>query len=89
MPRKIGRTSAKATEKKADSSLEVEVQSALRWLKRHATKRTLEGMARYGLPSDNALGVSVADIRCWPSSSGGITSLPPHFGRRAYTRLVC
>lgn len=57
------RTAAKATRTKPESSLEEEVQSALKWLKRHATKRTLDGMARYGLPSDNALGVSVADIR--------------------------
>lgn len=44
------------------SSLRREVQSALAWLKRHATKKTRDGMARYGLPSANALGVSVADI---------------------------
>jgi 3-methyladenine DNA glycosylase AlkD len=62
MPRQIKRTSEKATKKNAGSSLEGEVQSALTWLKRHATRGTREGMARYGLPSDNALGVSVADI---------------------------
>jgi 3-methyladenine DNA glycosylase AlkD len=44
-------------------SLEDEVQSALTWLKRHSTKRARDGMARYAIPSDNALGVSVADIR--------------------------
>ena len=58
MPRETKRIS-----KKAESSLEAEVQLALTWLKRHATKRTRDGMARYGIPSDNALGVSVADIR--------------------------
>jgi 3-methyladenine DNA glycosylase AlkD len=57
------RTPAKATKKKPEHSLEDEVQSALTWLKSHSTKRTLEGMARYGIPSDNAFGVSVADIR--------------------------
>lgn len=36
---------------------------ALAWLKRHGTKRTREGMARYGLPSANAFGVSVKDIQ--------------------------
>jgi 3-methyladenine DNA glycosylase AlkD len=40
-----------------------EVQRVLTWLKRHSSKSTRAGMARYGLPSDNALGVSVADIR--------------------------
>jgi 3-methyladenine DNA glycosylase AlkD len=49
--------------KKTPNALEDEVESALKWLKQHATKRTRDGLARYGIPSDNALGVSVADIR--------------------------
>lgn len=40
-----------------------EVQRVLAWLQKHSSARNREGMARYGLPSDNALGVSVADIR--------------------------
>ena len=52
------------------SSLRPEVQSTLAWLKRHATKGTRDGMARYGLPSDNALGVSVADIRALAKQIG-------------------
>ena len=63
MPSKIRRTSAKTTTTKTEASPQALVQSALTWLKRHATTRTREGMARYGIPSDNALGVSVADIR--------------------------
>jgi 3-methyladenine DNA glycosylase AlkD len=59
----MARAPAKATKKKAQPSLADEVESALTWLKRHATKHTLEGMARYAIPSHNALGVSVADIR--------------------------
>ena len=57
------RTSAKATEKKGQHSLDDEVQSALTWLERHSSKQTRDGMARYGITSDNALGVSVANIR--------------------------
>jgi 3-methyladenine DNA glycosylase AlkD len=49
--------------KSAAHSVDDEVASAITWLKRHSTKRTLDGMARYAIPSDNALGVSVADIR--------------------------
>jgi len=49
--------------KSARHSLEDEVQSALTWLKRHSSKRNREGMARYAIPSDHALGVSVSDIR--------------------------
>ena len=39
------------------------VASILAWLKKHSSASNREGMARYGLPSDNAWGVSVADIR--------------------------
>jgi 3-methyladenine DNA glycosylase AlkD len=40
-----------------------EVQSALRWLKDKSTSSTLAGMARYGIPSTNALGVAMKDIK--------------------------
>ncbi|HYT24731.1 MAG TPA: hypothetical protein VEW05_31395 [Candidatus Polarisedimenticolia bacterium] len=43
-------------------SLEDGVQSALKWLKSHSTKATLDGMVRYALPSDKALGVAYKDI---------------------------
>ena len=43
--------------------LKSDVDSVLTWLKRHSSKATRDGMARYGIPSDNASGVSVADIR--------------------------
>jgi len=44
-------------------SLEAEVQSALKWLKSHSTKATLDGMARYAIPSDKAFGVAYRDIK--------------------------
>jgi 3-methyladenine DNA glycosylase AlkD len=50
---------AKATKQ----SIADEVQSALRWLKAHSTKATLNGMARYAIPSDHALGVAMKDIK--------------------------
>jgi 3-methyladenine DNA glycosylase AlkD len=40
-----------------------DLQTALDSLKRNASKSTLAGMARFAIPSDNALGVTVADIR--------------------------
>ena len=43
--------------------LKAEVQRILAWLKRHSSKAAREAMARYGIPSDNASGVSVGDIR--------------------------
>ena len=44
-------------------SLEAEVQSALKWLKSHSTKATLDGMARYAIPSDKAFGVAYRDMK--------------------------
>jgi 3-methyladenine DNA glycosylase AlkD len=49
--------------KSAPHSLDAKVASAITWLKRHSTKRNREGMARYAIPSDNAFGVSVSNIR--------------------------
>lgn len=48
---------------KATTNTKAELATTIAWLKRHATARTRDGMARYGLPSDAALGVSVADIQ--------------------------
>src|SRR5688572_10122144 len=44
-------------------TLEDQVRSALTWLKRHRTRATLEGMARYSIPSDRAYGVAMKDIK--------------------------
>lgn len=43
--------------------LDDQVQFALDWLKNHSTKATRDGMARYAIPSDNALGVAMRDIK--------------------------
>ena len=57
------RAATAATKRASKNSLDDEVQSALAWLKRHSSKATRDGMARYAIPSDNALGVSVSNIR--------------------------
>lgn len=41
----------------------VRVDAAIAALRERATAHTLEGMARYGLPSDHALGVAVGEIK--------------------------
>ncbi|MDZ4780018.1 MAG: DNA alkylation repair protein [Planctomycetia bacterium] len=46
-----------------ESEIERQVVSAIAALKRRATKRTLDGMARFAIPADRAFGVTVADIR--------------------------
>jgi 3-methyladenine DNA glycosylase AlkD len=48
---------------KRTGNLEPDVDSILSWLEKHSSAATREGMARYGIPSDNASGVSVADLR--------------------------
>src|SRR5688572_10025929 len=52
------------------TSLDERVQSALMWLKRHSTKSTLEGMARYAIPSDHAYGVAMRDIKALGKTLG-------------------
>ena len=39
------------------------LNAALAALRKKASKRNVEGMARYGIPSTNAIGVSVGDLR--------------------------
>jgi 3-methyladenine DNA glycosylase AlkD len=52
-----------AVKKIAKHSLADDVEAVLASLKRLATKKTLAGMARYAIPSDHALGVSMADMK--------------------------
>ena len=52
-----------ATPNASKGSVQDQVDFALRWLKRHSTKATLEGMARYSIPSRHAYGVAMKDIK--------------------------
>jgi 3-methyladenine DNA glycosylase AlkD len=47
-----------------------EVQSALDWLQRHASQAARDGMARYAIPSDHALGVAMRDIKALGKTLG-------------------
>jgi 3-methyladenine DNA glycosylase AlkD len=40
-----------------------EAQLALQWLRTHSNRATLDGMARYAIPSHNALGVPMREIK--------------------------
>ena len=42
---------------------EMDAATAVDWLKSHGTKAGLEGMARYGVPSERAFGVAMRDIQ--------------------------
>ena len=47
----------------ADASPEARTQQALAWLRDHASQALRDGMARFAIPSDHALGVSMKDIQ--------------------------
>ena len=57
--------------KAATQSLDEQVQSALAWLKRRSTKATLEGMARYAIPSDHVLPHTLSPTRSTVSAGCG------------------
>ena len=52
------------------ATLDAQVQSALQWLQDHATAATRDGMARYAIPSDNAYGTAVKDIKALGKTLG-------------------
>ena len=52
------------------ASLDDRVRSALTSLKRRSTKATLDGMARYAIPSDHAYGVAMRDIKALGKALG-------------------
>ena len=63
MPSKVKRTSAKPTRKGPKDPSRNEIQVVIAGLKRRGTRRTRDGMARYGLPSDKAFGVPVGTMQ--------------------------
>jgi 3-methyladenine DNA glycosylase AlkD len=62
----VTKTSAKQPSKQsgpAKKATKAEVQAVLKELERRGTRQTREGMARYGIYTDKAFGVTVGDIR--------------------------
>jgi 3-methyladenine DNA glycosylase AlkD len=51
-------------------SIDQRVNDLIAALKRHATAKTREGMARYAIPNDNALGVSVGTLQKLAKQAG-------------------
>jgi 3-methyladenine DNA glycosylase AlkD len=56
--------------KRLNAGAEVGVDEAVAWLRKHATKATLAGMARYGIPQTNALGVKVGETKAYAKKIG-------------------
>lgn len=50
-------------------ALEQQVETVLASLEKLSTKATLDGMARYAIPSDNALGVAMTEVAARLSKS--------------------
>jgi len=48
----------------------VTLEEALHWLERHGKRSTVEGMARYGIPSEGAYGVTVGELRTFAKGVG-------------------
>ena len=63
MPTKSKKAPARKNSKSSSNGSDTTVEAVIDRLKRAATKHTLDGMARYAIPSDKAFGVSMADIQ--------------------------
>jgi 3-methyladenine DNA glycosylase AlkD len=55
---------------KSPAKKRVDADSVVAWLKRTGTKRERDGMARFGLPSDKAFGVSVGTMQRYAKEIG-------------------
>jgi 3-methyladenine DNA glycosylase AlkD len=64
------KTAARPQPDTVRAPLDERVESALAALKRKATKATRDGMARYAIPSDNAYGVAMKDIKAIGATLG-------------------
>lgn len=61
-----------STSKKTAAALPVadRARNALAWLRAHSTKAVRDGMSRYAIPSDQALGVAMKDIKALGKTIG-------------------
>jgi 3-methyladenine DNA glycosylase AlkD len=48
----------------------IDLTAALAWLERNGTRKTLDGMVRYGIPSKNAFGVPVGTLKAYAKLIG-------------------
>ena len=68
VPKARGR--GRETPNASKRSVQDQVEFALTWLKRHSTRATREGMARYAIPSHHAYGVAMKDIKALSTMLG-------------------
>ena len=63
-------SSRKSAVRTKPSGKPVDAEAVVAWLKRTGTKRERDGMARFGLPSDKAFGVSVGTMQRYAKEIG-------------------
>ncbi|HEY7368957.1 MAG TPA: DNA alkylation repair protein, partial [Thermoanaerobaculia bacterium] len=64
------RAPAKPAAKSASRDAKAQARAAVSWLKSHGSRSVRDGMARYGIPSDGAFGVSMGTIQRYAKSLG-------------------
>jgi 3-methyladenine DNA glycosylase AlkD len=69
-PKRGRATATRRSGGKAAAVPVVSVDDALRWLERHGKRSTIEGMARYGIPSAGAYGVTFGELRGYARQIG-------------------
>lgn len=62
--------SAKPMRRAKTLSANNDIKTVITWLKKHGTKKTRNGMARYAIPSDKAFGVTVGELRDYGKEMG-------------------
>ncbi len=58
------------TPRGASAQVAAQLQDAMAWLHAHSSRATRDGMARYAIPSDSALGVAMKDIKALGKTLG-------------------
>lgn len=72
-PRTVRRATTPAARAKAvdgGDDVQTRADAAVDWLRRHATRANRDGMARFAIPSDHALGVGMKDIQALAKQLG-------------------
>ncbi len=59
-----------SSSKTSGKETELAVEETVAWLEGTASRAVREGMARFGIPSDKALGVTVGDLRAFAKQMG-------------------
>ena len=76
----------KPLQKQQSILIDAQVDAVVQALKRLSSKSTRDGMLRFGIPNDNALGVPVGKMQNWQKSLVLITNSLKRSGKKVFTR---